>query len=170
MSKKSSLRQALEHRILLLDGGMGSMIQEYNLTEDDFRGTAFVTSQVPLKGNNDVLSLTRPDVISEIHHRYLEAGADIITTNTFSSQVISQKDYGLTAHVDALNRASATLARQEADRMTALTPSQPRFVVGDIGPTSKMLSMSEDVNDPASRAVTFDQVEAAYLQQMRVLL
>ena len=170
MSKKSSLRQALEHRILLLDGGMGSMIQEYNLTEDDFRGTAFVTSQVPLKGNNDVLSLTRPDVISEIHHRYLEAGADIITTNTFSSQVISQKDYGLTAHVDALNRTSATLARQEADRMTALTPSQPRFVVGDIGPTSKMLSMSEDVNDPASRAVTFDQVEAAYLQQMRVLL
>ena len=170
MSKKSSLRQALEHRILLLDGGMGSMIQEYNLTEDDFRGTAFVASKVPLKGNNDVLSLTRPDVISEIHHRYLEAGADIITTNTFSSQVISQKDYGLTAHVDALNRTSATLARQEADRMTALTPSQPRFVVGDIGPTSKMLSMSEDVNDPASRAVTFDQVEAAYLQQMRVLL
>ena len=170
MSKKSSLRQALEHRILLLDGGMGSMIQEYNLTEDDFRGTAFVASKVPLKGNNDVLSLTRPDVISEIHRRYLEAGADIITTNTFSSQVISQKEYGLTDHVDALNRASATLARQEADRMTELTPSQPRFVVGDIGPTSKMLSMSEDVNDPASRAVTFDQVETAYLQQMRVLL
>ena len=170
MSKKSSLRQALEHRILLLDGGMGSMIQEYNLTEDDFRGTAFVASKVPLKGNNDVLSLTRPDVISEIHRRYLEAGADIITTNTFSSQVISQKEYGLTDHVDALNRASATLARQEADRMTELTPSQPRFVVGDIGPTSKMLSMSEDVNDPASRAVSFDQVETAYLQQMRVLL
>lgn len=170
MSKQSKLRQALTHRILLLDGGMGSMIQEYNLTEDDFRGTAFVASKVSLKGNNDVLSLTRPDVISEIHRRYLEAGADIITTNTFSSQVISQKEYGLTDHVDALNRASATIARQEADRMTALTPSQPRFVVGDIGPTSKMLSMSEDVNDPASRAVTFDQVEAAYLQQMRVLL
>ena len=170
MSDRISIRQALGSRILLLDGGMGSMIQEYNLTEDDFRGTAFVASKVPLKGNNDVLSLTCPDVISEIHRRYLEAGADIITTNTFSSQAISQKEYGLTDHVDALNRTSATLARQEADRMTELTPSQPRFVVGDIGPTSKMLSMSEDVNDPASRAVTFDQVEAAYLQQMRVLL
>ena len=170
MLEKSLLRQALEKRLLLLDGGMGSMIQEYNLTEEDFRGTDFLHSEVPLKGNNDILSITRPDVIGEIHRRYLEAGADIITTNTFSSQAISQKEYGLVDHVYELNKASATLAVTEARRMTSLTPDQPRFVVGSIGPTSKMLSMSEDVNNPASRAVSFDQVEAAYLQQIRTLM
>lgn len=170
MAQRKSLRQALKDKIMLLDGGMGSLIQEYNLNEDDFRGEYFQDSQIPLKGNNDVLAMTRPDVIAEIHRRYLEAGADIITTNTFSSQTISQKEYGLTGYVEQLNRAAARLARQEADRMTELTPEQPRFVVGDVGPTSKMLSMSEDVNDPASRAITFDQLEEAYLQQINVLV
>lgn len=164
-----TLREAIERKILLLDGGMGSLIQEYDLTEQDFRGEILKDSPIPLKGNNDVLVLTRPDIISAIHRRYLEAGADIITTNTFSSQVVSQKEYGLTELVDQLNRKAVFLARAEADRMTALTPDQPRFVVGDVGPTSKMLSMSEDVNDPASRAITFDQLEAAYLQQIRIL-
>lgn len=163
-----TIREAIERKILLLDGGMGSLIQEYNLTEQDFRGEILKDSPIPLKGNNDVLVLTRPDIISAIHRRYLEAGADIITTNTFSSQVVSQKEYGLTELVDDLNRKAVSLARVEADRMTALTPDQPRFVVGDVGPTSKMLSMSEDVNDPASRAINFDQLEAAYLQQIRI--
>lgn len=169
MVRQSSIREALKDKILLLDGGMGSLIQEYGLTEEDFRGQRFRDSEILLKGNNDVLSITRPDVIAQIHRRYLEAGADIITTNTFSSQIVSQKEYGLTLHVEELNRAAVKLAREEADRMSALTPAQPRYVVGDVGPTSKMLSMSEDVNDPASRAITFDQLEEAYIQQIRVL-
>lgn len=132
---------------------MGSLIQEYGIN-----------------GNNDELVLTHPEIIGEIHRRYLEAGADIITTDTFSSQVISQKEYGLTDKIEELNRAAVRIARKEADRMTELTPDQPRYVVGDVGPTSKMLSMSEDVNDPASRAITFDQLEEAYLQQISVLV
>lgn len=169
MTKKKSLREALSDKILLLDGAMGSLIQEYNLTEEDFRGNIFKDSKIQLKGNNDVLVLTRPDVISDIHRRYLESGCDILTTDTFSSQVISQKEYGLTDYIEQLNREAVKLARAEADRMTVLTPEQPRYVLGCVGPTSKMLSMSEDVNDPASRAITFDQLESAYLQQIRVL-
>lgn len=169
MNKKIGLREAIETKVLLLDGGMGSMIQKYNLTEEDFRGEYFKEATQQLKGNNDVLVLTRPDVISEIHRQYLEAGADIITTCTFSTQVVSQKEYGLTEYVDQINKAAAELARKEADRMTELTPDRPRYVVGDIGPTSKMLSMSENVNDPAARAITFDELETAYLQQIKVL-
>lgn len=165
-----TLRQAIAQRRLLLDGAMGSLIQEYHLTEQDFRGEQFRDWKVNLKGNNDVLVLTRPDVISDIHRKYLEAGADLITTCTFSSQIVSQQEYQLTEYVDDLNRAGARLARAEADRMTALTPSQPRFVIGDIGPTSRMLSMSEDVNNPAMRAITFDALEDAFAQQMRVLI
>lgn len=167
---KSSIRKSLETRILLLDGGMGSLIQEYNLTEEDFHSDIIPSSSIPLKGDNDILNITRPDIISQIHRRYLEAGADIITTNTFSSQIISQKEYNLTDFVDSLNREGVRIAREEADRMTALTPDKPRYVVGDVGPTSKMLSMSEDVNDPASRAITFEQLEAAYLQQIKILI
>ncbi|MCQ2266808.1 MAG: methionine synthase [Bacteroidaceae bacterium] len=165
-----TLSQALARRRLVLDGGMGSLIQGYALTEADFRGQPFVHSQVPLKGNNDVLVLTRPDVISAIHRRYLEAGADLLTTCTFSAQRISQHEYQLEEAVADINRSAVRLARQEADRMTALTPEQPRYVLGDVGPTSRMLSMSEDVNDPAARSISFDQLEAAYQEQMQVLM
>jgi len=163
---KPTLRDILSRRILLLDGGMGSMVQQYHLTEEDFRGEQFKQHVGQLQGNNDVLVLTRPDVILDIHRRYLEAGADIITTDTFSSQRISQQEYGLTENIDDLNRAAARLARQAAQEYSAKTPDQPRFVVGDVGPTSKMLSMSDDVNDPAARAITFDQLEAAYYEQI----
>jgi len=167
---KATLRQQLTQRILLLDGGMGSMVQQYHLTEEDFRGDLFCAHEGQLQGNNDVLVLTRPDVVLDIHRRYLEAGADIITTNTFSSQRISQQEYGLTDSIDALNRAAVRLARQAADEYTARNPEQPRYVVGDVGPTSKMLSMSDDVNDPAARAITFDQLEAAYYEQILPLV
>lgn len=162
------IRQSL--RPLLMDGAMGSLLQDYRLTEEDFRGTLFGDVTVQLKGNNDVLSLTRPDVVRDVHRRYLEAGADLITTNTFSSQRVSQQEYHLSDQVENLNAAAARIAREEADRMTALTPDQPRFVLGDIGPTSRMLSMSDDVNDPAARSLTFDELEGAYLQQMTALV
>lgn len=167
---KSTLRELLGRRILLLDGGMGSMVQQYNLTEADFRGELFRDHAGQMQGNNDVLVLTRPDVVLDIHRRYLEAGADIITTDTFSSQRISQLEYGLTESIDALNRAAVRLARQAAEEYMAKNPDKPRFVVGDVGPTSKMLSMSDDVNDPASRAITFDQLESAYMEQIRPLI
>lgn len=165
----NTLRQSVASRPLLLDGAMGSLIQAYHLEESDFRGQRFGNSAIPLMGNNDVLVLTRPDVISAIHRRYLEAGADLITTCTFSAQRVSQAEYGLTAAVPDLNRAAVRLAREEAQRMTVLTPQQPRYVLGDVGPTSKMLSMSEDVNDPAARSITYDQLEEAYFEQMQVL-
>ena len=165
-----TLRQVLAQRRLLLDGAMGSLIQEHGLTEADFRGSRFASSPVMLKGNNDVLVLTRPDVIAGIHRRYLEAGADLITTCTFSSQRISQRDYHLEGSIAEINREAVRIARAEADRMTALTPERPRFVLGDVGPTSRMLSMSEDVNDPAARAITFDELESAYEEQISVLV
>ncbi len=156
-----TLREAFAQKILLLDGGMGSLIQEYGLTEEDFRCEVLSS----IKGNNDVLSVTRPDVVLDIHRRYVKAGADVLTTNTFSSQRISQQEYSLEEHIVELNRAAARLALQaarEADR--------PVFVLGDVGPTSKMLSMSEDVNDPAARSITFDELESAYLEQIEVLV
>lgn len=171
MVKKTTLREALSERILLLDGGMGSMVQQYHLGESDYHTDCpCCGGKGELKGNNDLLVLSRPDVVAEIHRRYLEAGADIITTDTFSAQRISQQEYGTTHHVMEMNRAAARLARQEADRYTALTPDRPRFVLGDVGPTSKMLSMSDDVNDPAARAITFDELEAAYREQIEVLV
>lgn len=166
----TTLRQALALRPLLLDGAMGSLVQGYGLTEDDFHGPLVATTGRQMKGNNDVLSLTRPDVISDIHRRYLEAGADIITTATFSSQSISQAEYGLASLVAHINRAAAHIARSEADRMTALTPQQPRFVLGDLGPTNRMLSMSDNADDPAARSITYDELEEAYRQQVRVLI
>lgn len=165
-----TLRETLAQRRLLLDGAMGSLIQDYKLTEEDFRGERFRDSSVLLKGNNDVLVLTRPDVIAAIHRRYLEAGADLITTCTFSSQRVSQHEYRLEGCIAELNRAAVAIARAEADRMTALTPDRPRFVLGDVGPTSRMLSMSEDVNNPAARAITFDGLEAAYAEQIEALV
>lgn len=165
-----TLRQQLQQRLLILDGGMGSLIQEQQLTEDDFRGERFAQSPVQLQGNNDVLVLTRPDVIRSIHRRYLESGADILTTCTFSAQRISQQEYQLQEAVSDINRQAVRIAREEALRITQLTPEQPRFVVGDVGPTSRMLSMSEDVTDPAARSISFDELESAYQEQMQVLM
>ncbi len=164
-----TIREASEKRILLLDGAMGSMIQAENLTEDDFRGSRWRDTKNLLKGNNDLLPLTRPDIISKIHRLYLEAGADIIETDSFGAQRVTQGEYGTEDAVREMNLAAARLAREEADRMTRETPEKPRFVAGAVGPTGKMLSMSEDANDPASRAITFDELEAAYREQITAL-
>ena len=163
-----TFRQAVRERIMLLDGAMGTMIQTYGLGEKDFRGSRFADIPGQMKGNNDVLSLTRPDIISDIHHRYLHAGADIITTNTFSSQRISMADYHCESYVRELNLASASLARQAANEFSS--PSRPRFVIGTVGPTNKMCSMSPDVNDPAYRAITFDDLCEAYREQISALV
>src|SRR5690554_913797 len=159
----------LPDRILILDGAMGTMIQRYQLTEEDFRGERFKDSAVLLKGNNDLLSITRPDVIGEIHRAYLAAGADIIETNTFNATTISQEDYRL-AHVAAeINRAAARVAREAADEFTRQTPDKPRFVAGAIGPTNKTASMSPRVEEPMFRAATFDDFKAAYKEQIIAL-
>ena len=155
--------------LLILDGAMGTMIQRYRLGEDDFRGTTFRGWPVRLAGNNDLLPLTRPDVIREIHRAYLEAGADIIETDTFGAQRVSQSDYRTESYVAAMNKAAARIAREEADRMTALTPDKPRYVAGSVGPTHRMLSLSPDVADPAARAITFDELSDAYAEQMEAL-
>lgn len=159
----------LSERMLILDGAMGTMIQKYGLSEDDFRGELFKNWPVKIKGNNDVIALTQPEVLRQIQRQYLEAGADIITANTFSAQRISQADYSCEDYVVQMNRASARIARQEAERMTQLTPQKPRFVAASIGPTNRTLSMSPDVENPAYRALTFDQLREAYEEQMMVL-
>ncbi|HNN73964.1 MAG TPA: methionine synthase [Leptospiraceae bacterium] len=164
------LREILAKRILVLDGAMGTMVQRYNLTDSDFRGERFKNHPKELKGNNDILVLTRPDVISAIHKEYLAAGCDIIETSTFSCTTIAQEDYGLSDLAYELNVAAAKLARDAADEYTAKDPSKPRFVAGAIGPLNRSLSLSPDVNDPGFRAVTFDQVVKAYLEQIRGLV
>lgn len=164
-----SLDQLCSQRVLILDGAMGTMIQRFHLTEDDFRGEYFANWAVKLKGNNDVIALTRPDVLRQIHREYLEAGADIIETNTFNAQRVSQADYKTEDYVVQMNRASVKIAREEADRMTALTPHKPRFVAASIGPTNRTLSMSPDVENPAYRALDFDTLCSAYAEQMQVL-
>ncbi len=164
------LRTLLSKRILLLDGAMGTMVQRHKLTEADFRGDLFKNHHKDLKGNNDILLLTRPDVISEIHHQYLEAGADIIETNTFSSTAIAQADYGLEHIAYELSLAGARVARAAADHWSAKTPERPRFVAGAIGPTNRTLSISPDVNNPAFRSVSFDEVRAAYRDHVRGLV
>jgi 5-methyltetrahydrofolate--homocysteine methyltransferase len=166
----SLLEKALSERILVLDGAMGTMIQRYTLSEEDFRGERFKDHAHPLKGNNDLLSLTRPDVILAIHREYLEAGADILETNTFSGTTIAQADYHLEHVVYDLNYESAKIARQAADEFTAKTPEKPRFVAGAMGPTNRTASMSPDVNDPGFRAVTFDELKVAYHQQATGLM
>jgi 5-methyltetrahydrofolate--homocysteine methyltransferase len=160
----------LAKRILVLDGAMGTMVQRYKLSEADFRGERFRSHPKDLRGDNDVLVLTRPDVVAEIHDQYLAAGSDIIETNTFNSTAVSQGDYGLEAFAYELNVAGARLARVAADRWTARTPDQRRFVAGAIGPMNKTLSISPDVNDPAFRAATFDDVCAAFREQVRGLI
>src|SRR5512141_2202833 len=157
----AALHDALKQRILVLDGAMGTMIQRYNLSEAQYRGERFRDFHKDLRGNNDLLTLTRPQVIREIHAAYMEAGADILETNTFNSTTISQADYHLEAIVAELNREGARLARAVADEYTARNPGKPRFVAGVLGPMSRTLSLSPDVNDPGFRAVGFDQVKDA---------
>ena len=164
----SRLNDIVKERILVLDGAMGTKIQGYSLTEQDFRGDRFQDVPGLLKGNNDVLSLTRPDVIADIHRQYLEVGADIISTNTFSSQRISQADYHLSDYAYEMAYEGARIARQVADEFS--TPEKPRFVAGSAGPTNKTCSMSPDVNDPAARDLTYDELAKAYLEQMNGLI
>lgn len=155
---------------MVLDGAMGTMIQRHTLEEEDFRGERFKEHSHPLKGNNDLLSLTRPDIIKEIHSLYFEAGADIAETNTFSSTQIAQADYALESAVYDLNFASARLAREAADEFTLKQPEKPRFVAGSIGPTNRTASLSPDVNNPGYRAVTFDQLKENYAEQIKALI
>jgi 5-methyltetrahydrofolate--homocysteine methyltransferase len=169
-SRLAELRAALARRVLVLDGAMGTMIQSYGLAERDFRGERFRDHPKELRGNNDLLTLTRPDVVTEIHRAYLEAGADLLETNTFNAQAISQADYGLVALSYELNVAAARLARGVADEVTARDPARPRFVIGVLGPTNRTASLSPDVNDPAYRNVTFAQLADAYRTQAEGLL
>ena len=165
-----ALHEQLSKRLLVLDGAMGTMIQRYKLTEADFRGEQFKDHPREQKGNSDLLVITRPDVIGAIHREYLAAGADIIETNTFTSTAIAQADYGLESLVYDLNVAGAKVAREAADEWTTKTPDRPRFVAGSIGPTNRTLSISPDVNNPAFRAVTFDEMREAYEEQVRGLI
>lgn len=165
-----TIPQLIRERILVLDGAMGTMIQQYNLSEADFRGERFKEAKGQLKGNNDLLCLTRPEVIEDIHRKYLEAGADIIETNTFNATSVSMADYHVEAYCREINLAAARLARRMADEFTAMNPEKPRFVAGSVGPTNKTCSMSPDVNNPAFRALTFDELQEAYCEQMEALL
>ena len=157
-------------RILVLDGAMGTMIQKYKLEDADYRGERFKDFPHEVKGNNDLLSISRPDVILEIHEKYLAAGADIIETNSFSGTTIAMADYEMGDLVYELNYQSALLARKAADEFTALNPSKPRFVAGSMGPTTKMASLSPDVNNPGFRAITFDQLVVAFQEQITALI
>jgi 5-methyltetrahydrofolate--homocysteine methyltransferase len=160
-----ALKQAAGERILVLDGAWGAQIQELGLGETEFRGERLADHPLTLRGNNDVLCITRPEVVSDLISAYLDAGADIVSTNTFTSTAIAQADYGTEALARELNLAAAGLARAAADRFTAADPSKPRWVAGSIGPTNRTLSMSADVNDPGARVVDFDQVYDAYREQ-----
>jgi len=166
----SSLEQALKHRILVLDGAMGTMIQAEGLQEADYRGDRFNDHGVDLKGNNDLLSITRPDIIESVHRRFMEAGADIIETNTFNATAVAQEDYGLQVLAAELNLASAKIARSIADEITATNPDKPRFVAGVLGPTPRTASLSPDVNDPGARNITFDQLRDAYSEAAQALI
>jgi 5-methyltetrahydrofolate--homocysteine methyltransferase len=166
----SKIQEAINNRILILDGAMGTMLQQYNFSEEDFRGERFKDFPHPLKGNNDLLSITQPQAIRDIHAQYFEAGADIVETNTFSGTTIGMADYHLEDFVYELNYESAKIAREVADAFTKKNPEKPRFVAGSIGPTNRTASMSPEVNDPGFRAVTFDDLRIAYKQQVAALL
>ncbi|MDA8917774.1 homocysteine S-methyltransferase family protein [Flavobacteriaceae bacterium] len=166
----TAIEKALQQRILVLDGAMGTMLQAYKFEEEDFRGDRFTTHPSPLKGNNDLLSLTQPEAIKAVHRAYFEVGADIVETNTFSSTSIGMADYAMEEWVYELNVQSAKLAREVADDFTKANPHKPRFVAGSIGPTNRTASMSPDVNDPGYRAVTFDDLVEAYSEQVRGLV
>ena len=165
-----TIQELVRQRILILDGALGTMIQKYNLTEEEFRGGRFVEQPGQMKGNNDLLCLTAPHIIRDIHRKYLEAGADIIETNTFNAQRVSMADYHVQEYCREINLAAAKLARELADEYTAKTPEKPRFVAGSVGPTNKTCSMSPDVNNPAFRAISFDELVDAYQEQMETLL
>lgn len=168
MSK--SIEEILKERILVLDGAMGTMIQKHTLEEEDFRGERFKDHKSPLKGNNDLLSITRPDIIKDIHRQYFQAGADIAETNTFSSTTIAMEDYNLQDTVYDLNFQSAKIAREVADEFLATEPNKPRFVAGSMGPTNKTASLSPDVSNPGFRAVSFNDLKQAYKQQAKALM
>lgn len=168
--ERGNIHEVLKERILVLDGAMGTMIQRHKLEEEDFRGELLKGHASPLKGNNDLLSLTQPEIILEIHKAYFEAGADIAETNTFNANAISQADYKAENLVYQMNVESAKLAREAADYYTALEPDKPRFVAGSLGPTNRTASLSPDVNNPAFRAVTFDELKEAYKEQAQGLL
>ncbi|WP_310383957.1 homocysteine S-methyltransferase family protein [Roseateles sp.] len=167
-TRGAALPAILQQRIAILDGAMGTMIQRYKLTEADFRGERFADHPKDLKGNNDLLVLTRPDVISEIHEQYLAAGADIIETNTFGTTSVAQEDYGLEDFAYEMNVAAARIARAACDKYS--TPDKPRFAAGALGPTPRTASISPDVNDPGARNVDFDTLRAAYYEQAKGLL
>lgn len=166
----AALHKAARERILIIDGAMGTMIQRHKLSEEDYRGARFKDWPRDLKGNNDLLVLTRPDIIRDIHDAYFEAGADIAETNTFNAQRISMADYGMEALSAEINLAAARLAREAADAWTRKTPERPRFVAGAIGPTNRTASISPDVNRPGFRNVDFDELAAAYGEQVRALI
>ena len=166
--RTDELRRLLEQRILILDGAMGTMIQRYKLEEADYRGTLFANHSRDLRGANDVLCLTRPQVVEEIHRQYLEAGADIIETNTFNAQAISLADYALEPYAYDINLAAAQLARKAVDAYS--TPDRPRFVAGSLGPTNRTASLSPDVNRASFRSVTFDELVDAYYDEVRGLV
>ncbi|MEL7479763.1 MAG: homocysteine S-methyltransferase family protein [Pseudomonadota bacterium] len=169
-NKSAALEQALKQRILILDGAMGTMIQEYKFAEEDYRGERFKDWHVLVKGNNDLLSLTQPDVISDIHRKYLAAGADIIETNTFNATTISMEDYEMGSLSREINLESAKLARKVCDEFTSKEPLKPRYVAGVLGPTSKTCSISPDVNDPGYRNITFDALVEAYVESTLALM
>ena len=166
----SDIKLEIQKRILVLDGAMGTMLQRYKFTEEDYRGERFKDYPTSLKGNNDLLSLTQPKAIAEVHRLYFEAGADIVETNTFSGTTIGMADYNMEDLVYELNYESAKIAKQVADEFTQKNPSQPRFVVGSIGPTNRTASLSPDVNRPEYRAITFDDLRVAYKQQVEALI
>ena len=165
-----SLYDVIKERILVLDGAMGTMIQAYNLKEGDFRGERFKNYPSLLKGNNDLLSITQPQIISEIHKKYLDSGADILETNTFSSNSISMADYNMEDLVYELNFESVKIAKKLTDEYSIKDPNKPRFVAGSIGPTNKTASMSPDVSDPGFRAITFDELVISYTEQIKGLV
>jgi len=166
----SKIKQELQKRILVLDGAMGTMLQQYNFSEEDFRGERFKDYPSPLKGNNDLLSITQPEAIAEIHAKYFDADADIVETNTFSGTTIAMADYDMEDLVYELNYESAKIAREVADKFTKENPEKPRFVAGSIGPTNRTASLSPDVNRPEYRAITFNELRVAYKQQVEALI
>ncbi|MBR9758565.1 MAG: 5-methyltetrahydrofolate--homocysteine methyltransferase [Algicola sp.] len=166
----SNIYQEIQKRILVLDGAMGTMLQRYNFSEEDYRGQRFKDFPYPLKGNNDLLSLTQPEAIAEVHRKYFEAGADIVETNTFSGTTIGMADYHMEDLVYELNFQSAKIAKQVAEEFTKANPDKPRFVAGSIGPTNRTASLSPDVNRPEFRAVTFNELHVAYKEQVEALI
>ncbi|MDC6456752.1 homocysteine S-methyltransferase family protein, partial [Flavobacteriaceae bacterium] len=168
--EKPLVKDLIREKVLVLDGAMGTMIQEYKFTEEDYRGSRFATYEHPLQGNNDLLTLTQPEAIQTIHEKYLAAGADIIETNTFSCTTIAMADYYMEDLVYELNYEATRIALKAAEKYTLLDPSKPRYVAGSIGPTNRTASLSPDVNNPGYRAVSFEDLRIAYRQQVEALL